>query len=491
MPFVATTDMKAATLSISRISTAFGILILSVFLSMGSTMSWAVGSGFGVENRRSRPSESKTPLWGTFPQSGMSESSGSVSPAQSRQPNASSPLPGFGKTDTQSAVPHTVHRANPGFAAGIDGNDIDGYEADQSKAVEGQPVAEARRPHPSVARVIAFDKDGQQFGSGTLVGESGDYGIVLTNWHVVSNADGLVHVHFPGFGSYGAVIAADKKWDLAAIGISKPPRVVPKLPIARTVPQRGDPLWIVGYGAGVYRIAGGRCLRYLAPEIAPDGRGEFELIDLSVNAREGDSGGPILNESGQIAGVLFGSDYKNTVGSNCTKVRQFLEKTQPMFQTLQRNPEDLFQTIETGGPKRRLTDSVRMSLASSGAGPSAERYSQGPATSSVGSFGVPSDSSRRYLRTAEQSALYRQSPDTGHSSYIQQQSYSVPLDGHLPGMIVLREETVALPASPEADSARASHPRYDTRKRTTGWGFALLISSPLLVSLLRRVAKTA
>ena len=42
-------------------------------------------------------------------------------------------------------------------------------------------------------------------------------------------------------------------------------------------------------------------------------------------AREGDSGGPIFNERGELAGVLFGSGGGATAGSYAGRVREFLK----------------------------------------------------------------------------------------------------------------------------------------------------------------------
>ncbi|MDR3110277.1 MAG: serine protease [Planctomycetaceae bacterium] len=220
-----------------------------------------------------------------------------------------------------------------------------------------EPLAEVERPHPSVARIVAFDSQGQQFGSGTLVDEYGDYGVVITNWHVIDNCNGLVHVHFPnGFSSFGAVVASDQRWDLAVLLVSKTPLSTPKLSIAKEVPRVGDPLWIVGYGAGTYRMAGGRCLRFLAPEIENGKRAEFDCIELSIDARLGDSGGPILNQDGEVAGVLFGSDLKNTAGSHCGRVRSFVKQTLQNIKTLPTKPEEYFAQIEPNGPAHRLAD---------------------------------------------------------------------------------------------------------------------------------------
>ena len=209
----------------------------------------------------------------------------------------------------------------------------------------------ASDPHPAVTRIIAFDKGGQThvFGSGTYISAHGQYGIVVTNWHVVRDSFGLVQVHFPdGFASYAAIISYDSTWDLTALMISKPE--VSPVTIAKTAPKKGDPLWIAGYGSGKYRLVGGLCTQYITPEIGL--RNEF--VELSVEARQGDSGGPIFNQKGELAGVLFGSDNRNTAGSFCGRVRYFLEQSQKRINSVPAEPEKLFATIEPGLPQHKL-----------------------------------------------------------------------------------------------------------------------------------------
>lgn len=263
------------------------------------------------------------------------------------------------------------------------------------------PRKEKETPQiPSVVRLIAFEKNGQSFGSGSYIGNSGEYGLILSNWHVVNDCDGLVHVHFPnGFSSFGAVIDADKKWDLATIVISKPPSSIVPLPIARTIPVPGEPLWIAGHGPGVYRLAGGRCVRYLAPEMPQNGTNPiYEIVELSVSARQGDSGGPILNQNGELAGVLFGSDMvRNTAGSYCGRVSQFLLRATPMLNRLPARPEVYFASIEKEGPKRQLRETINIVPAEAVASVAAPSVVD-IAGSSSSSFGVRSNS-RRYVQS--------------------------------------------------------------------------------------------
>jgi len=95
--------------------------------------------------------------------------------------------------------------------------------------------------------------------------------------------------------------------------------------IAAVAPRLGDMLTIAGYGQGRFRAANGRCTQYVAPAMNLP----YEMVEVAVTARQGDSGGPILNERGELAGVLFGSSAAPTTGSYCGRVREFLAAAWP------------------------------------------------------------------------------------------------------------------------------------------------------------------
>lgn len=190
--------------------------------------------------------------------------------------------------------------------------------------------AEITRPHPAVVRLIVPERDATSYGSGTLVDVNGRYGLVITNWHVVSDAASPPTVLFADyFQSQAQIVKFDRHWDLAALVIWRPQ--VEPVPLASTPPRPGDRLAIAGYGQGTYRQTAGRCTQYLAPEVGfPE-----EMVELAASARQGDSGGPILNERGELAGVLFGEGDGLTLGAYCGRVRQFLASVVPE----QRSPE--------------------------------------------------------------------------------------------------------------------------------------------------------
>jgi hypothetical protein len=195
----------------------------------------------------------------------------------------------------------------------------------------------AQTPHPAVVRVIAAEQNGSSLGTGVLVANDETHGLVVTNWHVVRDATGPITVVFSdGFRSGALLLKTDRDWDLAALAIQRPH--VDPLPVAAEPPRPGEPLGIAGYGPqGVYRAVAGRCVKYHSP----GGNLPYEILEIDVEARRGDSGGPIYNSRGEIAGILFGagSDLWSgyTMGSFCGRVRMFLAGAYVDFQRLPGN----------------------------------------------------------------------------------------------------------------------------------------------------------
>lgn len=174
-------------------------------------------------------------------------------------------------------------------------------------------------PHPAVARIVAPERSSTSLGSGVLVDVNRNQGLVLTNWHVVRESKSAVLVQFAdGYQSAGTVVRWDEAWDLAALVIWKPKATPVRL--ADAPPAIGEMLTIAGFGRGPYREETGPCTEYLSP-----GSGyPNEFVELRARARQGDSGGPIFNARGELAGVLFGESDGHTIGSCSTRVKTFL-----------------------------------------------------------------------------------------------------------------------------------------------------------------------
>ncbi len=205
--------------------------------------------------------------------------------------------------------------------------------ADQDTGAARQPSwmpfsMPEQTPNPAVARITVVEgKNTLAQGSGTLVDVRGDRGLIVTNWHVVRGAKGPIVATFPdGFRSAATVLKVDKDWDLAALLIWRP-NAAP-IAISTTAPHPGDSLTVAGYGSGDYRAVTGRCTQYVAPGMHMP----YEMVEVAAQARQGDSGGPILNERGELAGVLFGAGGGTTSGSFCGRVRWFLDSVWPADQ---------------------------------------------------------------------------------------------------------------------------------------------------------------
>jgi hypothetical protein len=213
-----------------------------------------------------------------------------------------------GAASAQVAAPVASWAAGPQQAA-----------ADWAPAAFADYLLSGQQPHPAVVRIVAAEQGAASLGSGVLVDVNRDQGLVLTNWHVVRDSRSAVLVQFPdGFQTAGTVIRTDEAWDLAALVIWRPP--VPPIPLAKSPPVPGDLLTIAGYGRGPYRAQSGRCTEYLSPATGYP----KEFVELAAAARQGDSGGPILNDRGELAGVLFGQNGGRTIGSCSTRLRTFL-----------------------------------------------------------------------------------------------------------------------------------------------------------------------
>jgi hypothetical protein len=191
------------------------------------------------------------------------------------------------------------------------------------------PTPSFAGPHPAIVRIVAPERDGVAYGSGALVAVNESSGLIITNWHVIRDASGPISVVFPdGFRSGAYPLRTDRDWDLAALAIRRPN--AQPIAIANEAPRPGEELTIAGYGSGSYRAVKGRCTQY----VSPGGNQPFEMVELSAPARNGDSGGPILNARGELAGTLFGSAFGRTTGSYCGRIRWFLHSTESDFQRI-------------------------------------------------------------------------------------------------------------------------------------------------------------
>lgn len=181
----------------------------------------------------------------------------------------------------------------------------------------------------SVVRIesISEDCNTKLTGSGFVIGDN----LVVTNAHVIAGiTKPNVRVGGKGKSVSGKVIYFDPNIDLALIRTSK--LTAPALTIGNEL-RRSDMAVAAGFpGGGSLALIPAR-VKALAKSIDTNiyGVGEVtrELYVLRADVKQGDSGGALINEQGQVSGVIFAaSATESMVGYALTvaELNRALEK---------------------------------------------------------------------------------------------------------------------------------------------------------------------
>lgn len=245
-----------------------------------------------------------------------------------------------------------------------------------------------QQEYPAIAKIIGKGDINSQkeenkevqaiyFGSGCYVAELNDYGIVLTNWHVVSDSQ-TIQVIFPKFSSEGVVLLADETWDLAALVIQKPPFL--PIPISLEDPRAGDELWVGGYGfdpgLNDFQMKLGKVHKYTYFMLDTGKDLPAETISIEAGVREGDSGGPVLNRYGELSGILWGTNGQETMCTFCLRIQAFLTQAQYQLINSDQNSESFFASMRSGKNIKkmsRVTTPAKKALQTSGIYPISTR----------------------------------------------------------------------------------------------------------------------
>ena len=141
------------------------------------------------------------------------------------------------------------------------------------------------------------DREAKSLGSGFVINPAG---YLLTNEHVISDANQIVVTTRDGHAFRGRLIGSDRKSDIALVKI-EPPHPLPAAPLGNSDEVRvGE--WVMAIGnpfgfdhsvtAGIVSAKG----RFIA-----DNYDDFIQTDASINP--GNSGGPLINLRGEVIGV--------------------------------------------------------------------------------------------------------------------------------------------------------------------------------------------
>lgn len=180
----------------------------------------------------------------------------------------------------------------------------------------------ARRLAASTVRIINSEGGSQSIGSGAIVDKNGDAALVLTCGHLFREGIGRVIVIAPSGRTYAArVLDVDSAWDMAVLIIGAPD--APAIPLAASPPAGSEDLAYAGYGPqGRFASGAGRLVGYVRMQ----GTATADTLQLTGAARQGDSGGPIINACGQLVGLIVGTNGRIVIGPSCRPIKRFLDR---------------------------------------------------------------------------------------------------------------------------------------------------------------------
>lgn len=197
------------------------------------------------------------------------------------------------------------------------------------------------------------DEGNWYLGSGWIVDR--ERRLIVTNHHVVGKRD-TVRVHFPiyekgqlvserryylanvGRSVRGRVLDSDTRRDLAVIQLETLPETMVALPLATDSPRQGEQLHQVGnpsgseafwvYTTGSVRQVYRRQIRYRNQTV------EARIIESQCPSNSGDSGGPVVNDRGELVGTHTGSTTDSrliTWHIDVGEVRPYVDQTRQLM----------------------------------------------------------------------------------------------------------------------------------------------------------------
>ena len=175
-----------------------------------------------------------------------------------------------------------------------------------------------KKDSAGVVSIKAITEQGGDSGTGIVLNEEG---LILTNDHVISEGTSLTVS--PGKSSnltrVATVVGADPNQDLALIKVDPSGLGLKALKlVSSSSVEVGDPVYAIGNPYGLNETLTRGIVSALGREIqAPDGSPIKDAIQTDAALNPGNSGGPLLNEQGDVIGVnsQIASDAASGEGS--------------------------------------------------------------------------------------------------------------------------------------------------------------------------------
>jgi S1-C subfamily serine protease len=143
-------------------------------------------------------------------------------------------------------------------------------------------------------------------GSGVIVTNSGE---ILTSLHVVDDAEEIKVTFADGTESQAEIVLAQPENDIAVLQTALLPEVLVPAVLGNPNAMRvGDEAFAVGNPFGLYGSMSAGVISGFNRTFQPEGsdRRLEGLIQIDAAVNPGNSGGPLLNRSGQVVGIVTG-----------------------------------------------------------------------------------------------------------------------------------------------------------------------------------------
>jgi putative serine protease PepD len=143
----------------------------------------------------------------------------------------------------------------------------------------------------------------EQLGSGFVTDKRGD---IVTNDHVIAGGSDIRISFGDDSRTYPAkVVGEDPSTDVAVLRVDAPQSMLHPLAFAASSDmQPGDPVYAIGNPFGLERTMTAGIVSAVGRDIqAPDGRTIPNAIQTDAAINHGNSGGPLLDSSGQVIGI--------------------------------------------------------------------------------------------------------------------------------------------------------------------------------------------
>lgn len=227
--------------------------------------------------------------------------------------------------DIDAAVLHTLeHKTLPSRPAkaaeavrqsvvlirGFGDDEADGETAKPRSAPPAKPKSKSGGKGKGKDKPAAKNEEGNaprhegSIGSGVVIVDSG---VILTNFHVIAGAKRLKVTFFDGYEADAEVVAVQPDKDLAVIRAKSIPDDLPAATLGSSLDLApGDEVVAVGFPFGIGPSVSSGVVSGLNREfVSAEGRHVLtRLIQFDAAANPGNSGGPLVNMSGEVVGIV-------------------------------------------------------------------------------------------------------------------------------------------------------------------------------------------